>query len=395
MVLLSLVSSLVEHYFTTREPLRQFSTKDGTPLTRLRNVIKRVLKKIVSVRIEKQVEHLPDPMDSSHKTATRYTLAKDWQAMRDKTDWMSVPSMPDYVNGLVSGRPLSDQGHWAVYARDKYVLPMCSKRNGRLEMVSLACGSGHIEEALVKEFDWPITRFLGLEYDDLLRASAADRFARIPGCQSRFEFFNFNAPDFPNEQFDILFACHSIHHAINIEGLLVMMNRMLKLDGLIIGLDYFGPTRFQIEYEVLPIIQELFSYLPPRLRRNLSTPDTRVEDHLTFDTIAAVRENDPSESVRSSDLRTLLFSSFPIIEIKPMGGTLLRWLFYNRAGNFNPNNPEDVTIIRLLQLIERELILLRRIQSDDLFFVLGKSDRLQGEIFRRGLVTQLISPSLP
>jgi hypothetical protein len=160
--------------------------------------------------------------------------------------------------------------------------------------------------------------------------------------------------------------------------MLEKVNRMLKPDGLFIGIDYFGPTRFQIEYDVLPIIQELFSYLPPELRRDLRTPEMSVQEQFRAHTYAEVRRADPSESVRSSDLRTLLFATFPVIDVKPMGGTLLRWLMQDRAGNFAAGNPDHVAIARLLQFIERELIALRRIQSDDLFFVLGKSERIPG-----------------
>ena len=311
-----------------------------------------------------------------NQTATSYTLSREWQSLRMKTDWMSIPLMPEYVNGLVSGQSLNDHGHWSIYARDRYVIPLSEQNNRDLSMVSLACGSGHIEESLVREFGWPITKFLGLEFDDQLRANAIERFSSIKTCHSRFEFFDFNASDFPQEQFDIVFACHSLHHATDLEGLLEKLNHMLKPKGLIIGIDYFGPTRFQIEYDVLPILEELFQMLSPTLRRNLATPEMIIDDFFVYDRIETVRDHDISESIRSSDLRTLLFSTFPIIEIKPMGGTLLRWLLQNRAGNFNPENPDHVTIVRLLQFIEREMILLRRIKSDDLFFVLKRSDRL-------------------
>jgi SAM-dependent methyltransferase len=324
----------------------------------------------------KELDSQHPPESPGRETATRYTLTRDWQELRKKIDWMSAPYMAEYVNGLVSERSLSNGGHWSLYARNKYVQPLADQHDGILQMVSLACGSGHIEESLIKEFGWPITEFLGLEYDDQLRATAEERFSQISGCQSRFEFFDFNAEAYPQQEFDIIFTCHSIHHATDIERLLVNMNRMLKHDGLIIGIDYFGPTRFQIEFDVLTIIQELFSLLPPELRQDLRSKEMKVQDYFDYDTIETVREADPSESVRSSDLRTLLFSTFPVIEIKPMGGTLLRWLLQNRAGNFDPQNLDHLAIVRLLQFIERELIALRRIKSDDLFFVLGKSNRI-------------------
>lgn len=315
--------------------------------------------------------------DQTQETATRYTLTEAWQAAQQRIDWMHAPYMAEYVNSLVSDRPLHDNGHWAIYARDKFVLPLRANRRHALSMVSLACGSGHIEESLLG-FGWPISELLGLEFDESLRAEASKRFQKHKPCKARFDFFDFNNDFVPEKQFDIVFTCHSLHHAGDIENLMETINRLLSPDGLVIGIDYFGPTRFQIEYDVLATIKELFSYLPEELRADLRSPEAQVLQAFEASTFYEVREADISEAVRSSDLRTLLFASFPVFEIKPMGGTILRWLLQYRAGNFSPDNPSHVAIIRLLQFIERELIYSNRIKSDDLFFVLGKSQRVKG-----------------
>jgi SAM-dependent methyltransferase len=309
------------------------------------------------------------------ETASRYTLSPDWQAMQPRVDWMHAPYMPEYVNSLVSGRSLNDNGHWAIYAREKYLLPFRKKRRHGLSLVSLASGSGYIEESLLS-FGWPITYLLGLEYDEELRREAINRFQKYRKCRAYFDYFDFNKEYANTQQFDIVFTCHSLHHANDLEGLMETINRLLKPDGLVIGIDYFGPTRFQIEYDVLPIISELYQYLPDDLRRDLRFEEEPSGEQFVPPSLYEVRDADISESVRSSDLRTLLFSTFPVIEIKPMGGTILRWLLQYRAGNFDPQNSYHVTIIRLLQFIERELMSSSRIKSDDLFFVLQKSHRV-------------------
>jgi len=320
---------------------------------------------------------------SDRETSTRATLSPAWQEMQQRIDWMSVPGMADYVNGLVSGKRLDQGGHWAIYARDRHVAPLLARRKVQdpacagLTMVSMACGSAHIERALIVEFEWPISSLLGLEYDDVLRSQAREAFRSVPHCRSEFSFYDFNHDLALDSRFDLVFTCHSIHHASDIERLLALMSRILKPDGLLIGIDYFGPTRFQIEHDVLPIIEELFSMLPPALRRDLRDPEGRVQERFAPASIKEVRDADLSESVRSSDLRTLLFSNFRVVDLKPMGGTLLRWLLQYRAGNFDPSKEEHVAIARLLQFIEGELIALRRIKSDDLFFALQQSDRLQ------------------
>jgi SAM-dependent methyltransferase len=316
-----------------------------------------------------------NPLDPS--TATRTTLDASWQASRLLHDWMSAPGMPNYVNRLVSDIDLNDGGHWANYAASKFVEPMLARKGvlkSGLSMVSIGCGSGHIEETLIRQFDWPISHFTGLDYDAELRKSAQTRFADMD-LDSDFEFFDFNNPTYTDATYDIVFTCHAIHHATDLERFLPYMNGLLKPDGLIIGIDFFGPTRFQVDYEVKKILRELDCLLPPELKRDLRGDDLVVQD-IGFDTIADVRNADISESVRSSDLRTLLFSNFDVHEIKPMGGTLLRWLLQYRAGNFDHANHSHRTIASLLAYIEQSMIESRRIQSDDLFFVLGKTDRL-------------------
>jgi len=68
---------------------------------------------------------------------------------------------------------------------------------------------------------------------------------------------------------------------------------------------------------------------------------------------------------------------YPRIVSDGFSGAIITWQD-NRAGNYDAGNPYHLAIIRLLQFIEREMITLQQIKSDDLFFVLGKSDRIKG-----------------
>lgn len=312
-------------------------------------------------------------------TASRYSITPVAQENRKKYDWMHVPGMAGYVNGLVSGMSLSDGGHWARYAATKHVSPMIERRKRdnpahKISLAAIGCGSARVEAGLI-DHGWRYDRILGLEYDSALRKAAAERFDSIKSVDADFEFFDFNNPTPPDVgKFDIIFFCHSIHHATNLETFLPVLNGLLADDGIIIGIDYFGPTRFQVEYEVKEILDDLYAMLPDELKRDLRT-DT-VPDSLPYPTISHMQNIDISESARSSDLRSMLFSNFPVVEIKPMAGTLLRWLFQFRAGNYDAKNPLHTSIAQLLILIEKSFIESRRIRSDDLFFVLEKSLRL-------------------
>ena len=134
-------------------------------------------------------------------------------------------------------------------------------------MLTLGCGNAHIEASLIQQFGWPIRTFTGLEYDNSLRSSAAARFGAIQDVHSHFAFFDFNAPPETSEPYDIVFTCHALHHTEDVEATLGFVNRSLAPDGRFIGIEYLGPSRFQIEYDVLPHIHRLFALLPPEIGR--------------------------------------------------------------------------------------------------------------------------------
>ena len=113
--------------------------------------------------------------------------------------------------------------------------------------------------------------------------------------------------------------------------------------------------------------------LPDNFKINLDPNQKEIATEkikrLTWDEII---EYDISEAPHSSDLRTLLFSQFNVKLKRPMGGTLLRWLLNNRAGNFDPGDLNHIAILQLLIEIESNLIKSRNKHSDDLMFVLTR-----------------------
>lgn len=307
------------------------------------------------------------------KTASRAALGPTFLADRQRLDWMHVPGMSTYVNAMVSGKSPNNGGHWAKYAAERHVIPLSRELGRPLRMASLGCGASRIEKGLIATHGWPVSNYFALEYDDALRKKGKEHFSDLPQVDFRTAFFDFNDADKgPGETFDIVFAHHGIHHATNIEGLLKYINRIVEPHGLFLGSEFFGPTRFQVTLEARRIIDELDRALPDELRRNLKTNEVGNVKYASLDDM----KYDPSESARSSDLRVMLFANFPVIDMKPMGGTLLRWLFQYRAGNFDPSNKYHRSIADLLIHIERDLIRRGAIQSDDLFFVVGKSNSL-------------------
>jgi SAM-dependent methyltransferase len=268
---------------------------------------------------------------------------------------------------------------WIDYAREFHLFPLLrrlveagvKKPGDGLSLISFGCGTAEIEKAM---FDrgWPISKIALREFDAKLLRGAEQLFAPAE-IEKSFEFFDFNNPVSTGETYDVVFFCHSIHHAQNLESFLPYVNGLLNEHSLIVGLDHFGPVRMQTEPDVRAILERIFHALPARLRRNLAK-DGEIEDRFPGFNMAELIKNDPTEGPRTSDLRTLLFSLFTIVEVLPMGGTIVAPLLAFRAGNFVTE--DDLAILEMIFVLEEQLIRARAIKSDDLFFVLRRSDRL-------------------
>lgn len=316
--------------------------------------------------------------DEAGISTWRQVLAENWEEMRSLTDWMGIPAMHDHVAELHTGHPRSVGGDWVDHSLHRHLNPLAERLAARdgipgrlLSMVSFGCGTGQIEQAALSR-GWPVGRIVCREYDAALLARARDNLTGLCPDQE-FQQFDYNNPEAVGfEAFDVAFFCHSMHHCTDIERFLPFLNRVVAPDGVILGLDYFGPSRLQVTYETKRLLDEIFESFPEHLRVNLLT--RQVEPAFVIDTAAQVARADPSEAPRSADLRSLLFSSFPVQEASPMGGTLLRSLLARRAGNFR--SAGDRCILQLLMILERELIRSGRLPSDNLYFVLGRSGRL-------------------
>jgi hypothetical protein len=77
-----------------------------------------------------------------------------------------------------------------------------------------------------------------------------------------------------------------------------------------------------------------------------------------------MKESDPSEAVRSSDIVPLLSQYFRVLEFKGYGGSLLHDLLLDIAGNFSEENPESLDHLRRLFEAEDALIESGRLAHD-------------------------------
>ena len=250
--------------------------------------------------------------------------------------WMAHPMVRDRVNALASGGdPRMDS-----YGRLKLLLQQRGVPLPLGRAVSLGCGFGGLErglaaEGIIDEID---------AYDLAPGAIAeARRLAAEAGLHSlRYHVADLETIAFPPGEIDVVFAHSSVHHVERLEELFETVAAMLKPGGIFHLNEFVGPTRFQWTDAQMAGVNRFLESLPPRLRR---LPSGQPRPLQARPTVAAMIEADPSEAIRSSDIRPLIGRTFDILEVRELGGALLHLGLAGIAQNFDPDDADDRSIL--------------------------------------------------
>ena len=307
---------------------------------------------------------------ASSSTTDRDRSAQAWSFLtdeelvkrRERVNWSGIQLNHQYYNYLVSGDP--DQ-HYLTYFIKKYI-----HRPGRV--LSLGCGNGHLERTLVN-FDLPYTEIVGMDLNPDLMSYAQGEGARLGYRNLSYQVADLDRVDLPAKTYNLVIFFHSLHHVENLEGVLDSVTHTLTDDGLLLVVDFVGPTRWQWTDNQMSIAQQLLDLLPDDLKidlRNRSGGETRRA--ITRPRVEDIVRVDPSESIRSGEVLALLRTRFAVLEEKSMGGTVLSLLFDGIAGNFNEQDPYVCALIRCLQKTEELLIANQVLAPDYVFMVLRR-----------------------
>ena len=162
--------------------------------------------------------------------------------------------------------------------------------------------------------------------------------------------------------YDVVMMEMSVHHVRELENLLSEILRALKPDGHLLVNEFIGPRQFQFTDLQLGIVREFLAVLPRRLRQDSWTGGLKSEyvrmpiEH--WNTV------DPSESIRSDEIVPVLESVFDVVLRVDYGGSVLMLLLEHIIHNFDPGDPNDIEVLRLLTRAEEALIRQNVIPSD-------------------------------
>lgn len=185
--------------------------------------------------------------------------------------------------------------------------------------LSLGCGGGHVERALLDL--GAARRMRGLDASTG-SVELARKLAERAGCADRadYEVADLDRVQLPAASYDFVVAKMSLHHFSRLEHVYDQVSASLRPGGVFLVNEFVGPDRFQWTERQLRLANEWLDALPQQIRRRVPVPAIRRP------TLAEMQADDPTESVRSSEVMPRLRERFEIIEEKPYGGTVLQLL---------------------------------------------------------------------
>jgi SAM-dependent methyltransferase len=255
---------------------------------------------------------------------------------QDKADtrgwyWLAHPLVRRRVNTLISGDPWVDAyGRLAIWLKEQ------DKADILERSISLGCGFGGLERDLARRGMIREMDAYDLAADAILEAR---RLAEDAGCGwIRYHVADLETHDIPPNHYDAVFAHGSVHHIERLEALFTSVHRALRPGGVFHLNEYVGPTRFQWTDAQLELVNGYLDSLPDRLRQ---TP-SGLKPPVVRPTIEQMLEMDPTEAVRSNDIRHVLSQYFTIVEDRPYGGSLLHLGLGEIAQNFDETDPVDI-----------------------------------------------------
>ncbi|WP_375411199.1 class I SAM-dependent methyltransferase [uncultured Bradyrhizobium sp.] len=291
-------------------------------------------------------------MDLDETEKVNNIWGKPRTAIDQKNHWLNHPVSSAHRNRRLSGDAEIDVlDYWAK----KFFKPPLES------VLSVGCGFGHFERQIARRSY--ARHVLGIDIS-LDAVSKGNAISEEEGLAVTLVAGDLNAYGFGNEQYDAIFGIGSVHHIFHLEELFKNCRRILKPGGLLFLDEYIGPSRFQVSDVALDAMNAVLDILPDRLQLLLGIDPVMPRKRLYRMPMSWFDENDPSESVRSAEIVSVLKYHFDIIDFRPYGGALSHLLFSGIAANFDETNEDDVAIMKLILLLEDQLEQHKVIGSD-------------------------------
>lgn len=236
--------------------------------------------------------------------------------------------------------------------------------------LSLCSGDGSFERLLIEQRVFK--SIVGVDQAEERVKRALSHHRDLTG-QLDFGVSDINLGEFGSNRYDVVFAKAALHHAEDLDGLFLGINRALKPGGHLVTIDFFGPSRFQwTDVQLEHASSFLKKEIPPEYLR---TGDGTFKEIIVRPTVKEMIEADPSEAARSGELMKYITDNFAVVRDFEIGGTLVNLIFTpDVINNFSTEDSEALSIIGKAFRYERELIKGGIIPSDFRFIIARKME---------------------
>jgi len=289
------------------------------------------------------------------------TTAEFWSSIdRDRFPgavyWLGNPLV--YHRYQVKAAGGRECNHWFEHVVARYL----GGTEAANHVLTVGCGDGTLDRRFAE-----IGGFASL--DGVYVAPGAIDAARSEAARRgldrlQYRVLDIEVDDPPSPPYDAIVFSSSLHHIQDLEGVLVRCSQALRVGGYLVVNEYVGPDRFVLPKNEVEAIRRAFLEIPERYRRSLwweNAGELLTEAPLP-DPEAVVRE-DPSEAIRSSEIREQVARIFEVLEDNAVGGTVLQFALHTIAGHFSQDDPGFLPVLERLFELEDNLIATGEVSS--------------------------------
>lgn len=271
--------------------------------------------------------------------------------------WLAIPAVQRrFQQKACAGTPHT---WWGTYCIKEFF----DRPTSTARMLSIGCGSGSLERELfqLKAFG---------EFDAIDIAPGAIEIARTEAHALGANNINYFVQDVQKTPlgsgiYDAVWFNGSLHHIKQLEHVCQSVRTALKPGGWIFFNEYVGANHFDFDEYQKNAVSAAFQLLPPEYRRSFQIEYFgKIQKVVQLPDPADVIKVDPSEAIRSQDIRSVLNYYFEEYAFNPCGGNILQFALHGIAGNFIEDDPRSMELLNLLFQIEDKLISNQFLKTD-------------------------------
>lgn len=222
------------------------------------------------------------------------------------------------------------------------------------KVLAVGCGLAFAEQALIEKKI--VDHIEAYELSDVAVESARQRL-KAAGLEDKLVMHagDVMTAGLKDNSFDAVYVSAAIHHFFNLEEMMDLFHRVLKVGGMLVYDEYVGPDHHMYDDNVMSILDRINDCLDSRYRKD-ELRGGEPRSSVPRATLEWMMDMDPSEGVHASMILPLTYQKFEVVHRFDYGGTLMRPFWVGILNNFDFNDAKDQTIARLIGLIESLLV---------------------------------------